>query len=60
LGGLAVFQIILIANVARSMAKAGPMTSVEDIINANVVDDNIGQAPHPPSVASADETKGGL
>jgi hypothetical protein len=59
LGGLAVFQIILIANVARSMAKAGPMTSVEDIINANVVDDNIGQAPHPPSLGSSDDTKGG-
>ena len=24
------------ANVARSMAKAGPMTSVDDVINANV------------------------
>ena len=36
LGGLAVFQILLIANVARSMAKAGPMTSVDDVINANV------------------------
>lgn len=39
LGGLAVFQVLLIANVARSMAKAGPMTSVDDVINANVVDD---------------------
>jgi ATP synthase subunit 6 len=45
LAGLAVFQVILLANVARSMAKAGPMTSVDDVINANVVDDNIG---HPP------------
>ena len=32
------FQIILLANVARSMAKAGPMTSVDDVINANVVE----------------------
>ncbi len=49
LGGLAVFQFILIANVARSMAKAGPMPSVEDMINANVIDDNIGHRPRPPS-----------
>jgi len=40
LAGLAVFQLILLTNVARSMAKAGPMTSVDDVINANVVDDN--------------------
>jgi len=60
LGGLAVFQIVLIANVARSMAKAGPMPSVEDIVNANVIDDNIGQAPHPPSPGPADDaTTGG-
>jgi len=60
LGGLAVFQLLLIANVARSMAKAGPMTSVEDIVNANVIDDNIGQAPHPPSTGPADDaTTGG-
>jgi hypothetical protein len=58
LAGLAVFQIILIANVARSMAKAGPMTSVDDVINANVVEDNIGQAPHPPSIGTADDGKG--
>ena len=41
LGGLAVFQLILLVNVARSMAKAGPMTSVDDVIDANVVEDNI-------------------
>jgi ATP synthase I chain len=41
LGGLAVFQVVLLANVARSMAKAGPMTSVDDAINAPVVDTNI-------------------
>ena len=46
LGGLAVFQMILLANVARSMAKAGPMTSVDDVINANVVDDNDRPARH--------------
>ncbi len=40
LGGLAAFQVIMLANVARSMAGAGPMTSVDDVINANVVDDN--------------------
>ena len=33
LAGLAVFQFILLANVARSMAKSGPMTSVDDVIN---------------------------
>ena len=60
LAGLAVFQVVLIANVARSMAKSGPMTSVEDIINANVVDDNIGQAPHPPTARSADDNPGGI
>ena len=51
LAGLAVFQFILLANVARSMAKSGPMTSVDDVINANVVDDNIGSShrPRPPS-----------
>jgi hypothetical protein len=60
LAGLAVFQVVLIANVARSMAKSGPMTSIDDVINANVVDDNIGQAPHPPTIRSADDTPGGI
>ncbi len=41
LAGLAVFQLILLVNVARSMAKAGPMTSVDEVINANVVEDDI-------------------
>jgi hypothetical protein len=61
LGGLAVFQVILLANVARSMAKAGPMTSVDDVVNANVVDDNIGHTvtPAPPAVGPADDTGGG-
>ena len=42
-GGLFVFQIILLTNAARSMAKGGPMTSVDDVITANVVEDT----PHP-------------
>lgn len=58
LGGLAVFQILLIANVARSMSKAGAMTSVDDLVNANVIDDN---APvvSPAAVEAADDTRGG-
>ena len=57
LGGLAAFQIILIANVARSMAKSGPMTSVDDVINANVVDDN--ESVVSPAAEAADDTRGG-
>jgi len=61
LAGLAVFQVILLANVARSMAKAGPMTSVDDVINANVVDDNVVHpAPPPPAIGGpADDAPGG-
>ena len=59
LAGLATFQVILLANVARSMAKSGPMTSVEDVVNANVIDDNIGYTPPPPAVGSPDDTRGG-
>lgn len=58
LGGLAAFQIILIANVARSMAKSGPMTSVDDVINANVIDDNE-PIVSPAAVEAADDTRGG-
>jgi hypothetical protein len=58
LGGLAAFQIILIANVARSMAKSGPMTSVDDVINANVIDDNE-PIVSPAAVDAADDTRGG-
>ena len=58
LGGLAAFQIILIANVARSMAKSGPMTSVDDVINANVIDDNE-PVVSPAAVEAADDTRGG-
>ena len=58
LAGLAVFQIILIANVARSMAKSGPMPTMDDVINASVIDDNIAPPP-PPSLGSGDEARGG-
>ena len=59
LGGLAVFQIILVANFARSMAKAGPMTSVDDLVNANVVDDNGPVVSPTAAVESADDSRGG-
>ncbi len=60
LGGLAVFQIILIGNVARSMAKSGPMPTIDDVINASVVDDNIRPAgPPPPALGPTDDTRGG-
>jgi hypothetical protein len=58
LAGLAVFQVILIANVARSMAKSGPMTSVDDVINANVIDDNE-PVVSPAAVEAADDARGG-
>lgn len=63
LGGLAVFQVVLLANVARSMAKAGPMASVDDVIEANVVEDATGPALPPPAfesdaVESDDPTRG--
>jgi hypothetical protein len=56
LGGLAVFQMIMLANVARSMAKSGAMTSVDDVINANVVDDDSGTPP--PALGRADDNPG--
>ena len=60
LAGLAVFQFILLANVARSMAKSGPMTSVDDVITANVVDDNVIQPAPPPAIGGpADDPPGG-
>jgi hypothetical protein len=59
LGGLAVFQLILLVNVARSMAKAGPMTSVDDVINANVVEDNVTRSDPHPVIGSSDEPRGG-
>jgi hypothetical protein len=59
LAGLAVFQLILLTNVARSMAKAGPMTSVDDVVTANVVDDNLGANRIPPAIGPADDPAGG-
>jgi hypothetical protein len=57
--GLAVFQVLLLVNVARSMAHAGPMTSVDDTINANVViEEHTGYSTHPVADAS-DDTRGG-
>ncbi len=41
LGGLAVFQFLLIFNVARSMAKAGPAPEHEELIDGPVVDSNV-------------------
>lgn len=43
--GLAVFQVLLLVNVARSMAQAGPMTSVDDTINANVIEEHTDYEP---------------
>ncbi len=57
LGGLAVFQMIMLANVARSMAKAGAMTSVDDVINANVIDDDSQSVP--PALGRGDDTGAG-
>ena len=59
LAGLAVFQVLLLANVARSMAKAGPMTSVDDVVNANVVDDNVVRGDVRPFAGSRDEPESG-
>jgi hypothetical protein len=58
LGGLAVFQLVLLINVARSMAKAGPMTSVDEVISANVVEDNIVRADPRPLTAPPDDAEG--
>jgi hypothetical protein len=51
-GGLFAFQLILLTNAARSMAKPGPMTSVDEVISANVVEDD----PTPPAVGPGDPT----
>jgi membrane protein YqaA with SNARE-associated domain len=59
LGGLAVFQVILLANVARSMAKPGPMTSVDDVIGVNVVEDNTEQGSARPAIDPPDDNRGG-
>jgi hypothetical protein len=59
LGGLAVFQLILLVNVARSMAKAGPMTSVDEVISANVVEDNVVRPDPRPLTGPPDDGQGG-
>jgi hypothetical protein len=38
--GLAVFQFLLIFNVARSMAKAGPAPEHEEVLDGPIVDSN--------------------
>ncbi len=55
-GGLFVFQIILLTNAARSMAKGGPMTSVDGVITANVVEE--GPTPPPPAIGPSDPSGG--
>ncbi len=45
LGGLAVFQFILIFNVARSMAKAGPAPEHEEQLDGPIIDSNVVGAP---------------
>ncbi len=41
LAGLAVFQFLLIFNVARSMAKAGPAPDDEELLDGPVIDSNV-------------------
>lgn len=57
--GLAVFQVLLLVNVARSMSHAGPMTSVDDTINANVVEEHTEYRSHPLGIEAPDDTTGG-
>jgi hypothetical protein len=57
--GLAVFQVLLLVNVARSMAHGGPMTSVDDTINANVIEEHTAYRSHPLGVEANDDTPGG-
>jgi hypothetical protein len=54
-GGLFVFQVILLINAARSMAKGGPMASVDGVITANVIEDD---APPTPPALGPDSTGG--
>jgi hypothetical protein len=54
-GGLFVFQVILLLNAARSMAKGGPMASVDGVITANVIEDD---APPAPPALGPDSTGG--
>jgi len=57
--GLAVFQVLLLVNVARSMSHAGPMTSVDDTVNANVIEEHTEYRSHPLGVEATDDTTGG-
>ncbi len=54
-GGLFAFQVILLTNAARSMAKGGPMASVDGVITANVIEDD---APPTPPALGPDPTGG--
>jgi hypothetical protein len=54
-GGLFAFQVILLTNAARSMAKGGPMASVDGVITANVIEDD---APPTPPALGPDSTGG--
>jgi ATP synthase I chain len=47
-GGLFAFQVILLTNAARSMAKGGPMASVDGVVTANVIEDDT--PPIPPAL----------
>jgi hypothetical protein len=47
-GGLFAFQVILLTNAARSMAKGGPMASVDGVVTANVIEDDT--PPNPPAL----------
>ena len=73
LAGLAVFQLLLLVNVARSMAKAGPAPEHEELLDGPVVDSNavVGRMPgggivdsnavdvSPAAGDIADDTRGG-
>jgi hypothetical protein len=47
LGGLAIFQVLLLANVARSMIKAGALTSMDDVIDAQASEPVVDSRPSP-------------
>ncbi len=73
LAGLAVFQFLLIFNVARSMAKAGPAPEQEELVDGPIIDSNAvagrpvdgpvidsNAVAGPPATADAgDDTRGG-
>jgi hypothetical protein len=47
LGGLAIFQVLLLVNVARSMIKAGALTSMDDVIDAPASEPVVDARPSP-------------